>query len=595
MSLTSDEVNFMVYKYLLESGFSHSAFTFANESFVNRTRIAPGNEDQDIPAGALVAFVQKGLQYLELEANLNESSGGNTGGNLGEGNNTNVKNNNEEDDIDANFSVLTARDLLSKPVDALKALVKSRREMSAEERNRAIEEEETALKRKLEERKKAAMAVKTIDGTFAAAGGKNGGLDDVNQLFDVSQDEVTTLDGHLGEVFVCAWNPKREGMLASGSGDATARIWTLPAGPSGRVAEAKMKPPAVLEHTKKIKKENEEKDTTNKNGESKEDKNGVGGGGDAMDVDGGGGKNKEKKNDAEDEDEKKSKDVTTLDWNSDGTILATGSYDGDARLWDDSGKLVARLEQHKGPIFSLKWNKAGDSLISVSVDKTAVVWDAKSGEVKQTYELHEAPCLDVDWKGDTNVFATSSMDKKIYVCEVGKKAPLKKFEGHTDEVNCIKWDPVGNLLASCSDDYTAKIWSMNQNQALFTFSEHKKEVYTIKWSPTGPGTKNPDIPLMLATASYDHTVKLWNATTGECIRTFNMHTEPVYSVAFSPDGKHIASGSFDKRVRVWEIATGLLEKTYRGDGGVFEVCWNQEGSKIAACFSNNTIAVLDFE
>ena len=63
---------------------------------------------------------------------------------------------------------------------------------------------------------------------------------------------------------------------------------------------------------------------------------------------------KKKKNDAEDEDEKKSKDVTTLDWNSDGTILATGSYDGDARLWDDSGKLVARLEQHKGPIFSLE-------------------------------------------------------------------------------------------------------------------------------------------------------------------------------------------------------------------------------------------------
>ena len=101
----------MVYKYLLESGFSHSAFTFANESFVNRTRIAPGNEDQDIPAGALVAFVQKGLQYLELEANLNDNGGEN-----GEGNN-------EEEDIDAIFSVLTARELLSKPVDALKALV----------------------------------------------------------------------------------------------------------------------------------------------------------------------------------------------------------------------------------------------------------------------------------------------------------------------------------------------------------------------------------------------------------------------------------------------------------------------------------------
>jgi transducin (beta)-like 1 len=68
----------------------------------------------------------------------------------------------------------------------------------------------------------------------------------------------------------------------------------------------------------------------------------------------------------------------------------------------------------------------------------------------------------------------------------------------------------------------------------------------------------------------------------------------VYSVAFSPDGKHVASGSFDKRIRVWEIATGLLEKTYRGEGGVFEVCFSADGSKIAACFSNNTIAVLDF-
>ena len=149
------------------------------------------------------------------------------------------------------------------------------------------------------------MAVKTIDGTFAG-GGKNEVFGRRDQLFDVSQDEVTTLDGHLGEVFVCAWNPKKEDLLASGSGDATARIWTLPAGPSGRVAEAKMKPPAVLEHTKKIKKENEEKDT-NKNGENnKEDKNGVGGGGDAMDVDGGGGgKNKEKKNDANEGDDEK--------------------------------------------------------------------------------------------------------------------------------------------------------------------------------------------------------------------------------------------------------------------------------------------------
>ena len=53
----------------------------------------------------------------------------------------------------------------------------------------------------------------------------------------------------------------------------------------------------------------------------------------------------------------RSKDVTTLDWNPDGTILATGSYDGQARFWNEQGELLMTLAQHKGPIFSLKWNR----------------------------------------------------------------------------------------------------------------------------------------------------------------------------------------------------------------------------------------------
>eukprot|EP00951_Prasinocladus_malaysianus_P001653 scaffold11618_cov45-Prasinocladus_malaysianus.AAC.1 len=68
MSITSDEINFLVFRYLQESGFSHSAFTFGYESFVHKSKLN-GN---DVPPGALISFIQKGLQYLELEANLNE-------------------------------------------------------------------------------------------------------------------------------------------------------------------------------------------------------------------------------------------------------------------------------------------------------------------------------------------------------------------------------------------------------------------------------------------------------------------------------------------------------------------------------------------
>ena len=71
MSVTSDEVNVLVYRYLIESGFGHSAFTFAHESLVARTVVA----DADVPPGALITFLQKGLQYVEIESHLQEVSG----------------------------------------------------------------------------------------------------------------------------------------------------------------------------------------------------------------------------------------------------------------------------------------------------------------------------------------------------------------------------------------------------------------------------------------------------------------------------------------------------------------------------------------
>ena len=68
MSINSDELNYLVYRYLQESGFTHSAFTFAYESLVAKSSVA----GKEIPPGALVSFIQKGLQYVEIEAHLSE-------------------------------------------------------------------------------------------------------------------------------------------------------------------------------------------------------------------------------------------------------------------------------------------------------------------------------------------------------------------------------------------------------------------------------------------------------------------------------------------------------------------------------------------
>ncbi|KAI6078800.1 F-box-like/WD repeat-containing protein TBL1X [Aix galericulata] len=502
--------------------FSHSAFTFGIESHISQSNI----NGTLVPPAALISILQKGLQYVEAEISINEDG-----------------------------TVFDGR-----PIESLSLIDAVMPDV--------VQTRQQAFREKLAQQQASAAAAAAATAATAGAtttavsqqntpkngeatvNGEENGAHAINNHskpmeidgdVEIPPNKATVLRGHESEVFICAWNPVSD-LLASGSGDSTARIWNLNENSNSGSTQL------VLRHCIR---------------------------------EGG-------------HDVPSNKDVTSLDWNSDGTLLATGSYDGFARIWTEDGNLASTLGQHKGPIFALKWNKKGNYILSAGVDKTTIIWDAHTGEAKQQFPFHSAPALDVDWQNNTT-FASCSTDMCIHVCRLSCDRPVKTFQGHTNEVNAIKWDPSGMLLASCSDDMTLKIWSMKQDTCVHDLQAHSKEIYTIKWSPTGPGTSNPNSNIMLASASFDSTVRLWDVDRGVCIHTLTKHQEPVYSVAFSPDGKYLASGSFDKCVHIWNTQSGTLVHSYRGTGGIFEVCWNARGDKVGASASDGSITPGNFQ
>ena len=88
-------------------------------------------------------------------------------------------------------------------------------------------------------------------------------------------------------------------------------------------------------------------------------------------------------------------------------------------------------------------------------------------------------------------------------------------------------------------------------------------------------------------------MKLWDVELGRLLHSLNGHRDPVYSVAFSPNSEYLATGSLDRCLNIWSVKEAKIIKTYSGNGGIFEVCWNKEGNKVAACFADNVVCVFD--
>jgi WD40 repeat protein/tRNA A-37 threonylcarbamoyl transferase component Bud32 len=124
-----------------------------------------------------------------------------------------------------------------------------------------------------------------------------------------------------------------------------------------------------------------------------------------------------------------------------------------------------------------------------------------------------------------------------------------------------------------------------QAMPLFTYPGHTDWVWSVAWSPGGK---------RIASASADTTAQVWDATNGDHPDVYRLHSNTIYTVSWSPDGNHIASAGYDKTVQVWDPTFGDHFYTYAGHADwVWSVAWSPGGKRIASAGGDRTVQVWD--
>ncbi|WP_242051242.1 WD40 domain-containing protein [Nostoc spongiaeforme] len=160
-----------------------------------------------------------------------------------------------------------------------------------------------------------------------------------------------------------------------------------------------------------------------------------------------------------------------------------------------------------------------------------------------------------------------------------------QLQGHQDIVSEVAFSHDGKILASASSDNTIKLWNLTTGKKILTLTGHQSGVSSIAFSPDGK---------TLASGSADRTIKLWNLTTGKKILTLTGHQSWVNSIAFTQDGKTLASASADYTIRLWNLTTGKQISTMTGhQSRIRQIAFSPDGKTLASASRDYTIRLWD--
>nr|RNJ71150.1 MAG: hypothetical protein EDM05_00630 [Leptolyngbya sp. IPPAS B-1204] len=262
------------------------------------------------------------------------------------------------------------------------------------------------------------------------------------------------------------------------------------------------------------------------------------------------------------------KPITSVAFHADGKTVASGSYDQTIKLWSTtSHQCLQTLQKHTNFVWSVAFHPTQSLLASGGEDYTARLWDLETGQCTKTLQGHSNSIYTIALSPTQHLLASGHEDQTIKLWDFTPYPspltpypspltphPFRTLRGHTGRVLSVAFSPNEQLLASASPDGTIRLWNPNTGQCLRVLQGHTSWVWAIAFHPNSQ---------QIASAAYDHTVRLWDVHTGDCIYTLKEHTSSVLSVAFSPDGRWLVSGGYEQTIKLWHPQTGQCLNTLR--------------------------------
>jgi WD40 repeat protein len=228
---------------------------------------------------------------------------------------------------------------------------------------------------------------------------------------------------------------------------------------------------------------------------------------------------------------------------------------------------IDRFVGHNRKAENVAVSQDGRRILSASWDRTMILWDRETGRMIRRFGQQGGAKFSLAISPDGRRALSGGEDTVVRLWDLERGEVIREFRGHTGWVFCTAFSPDGRLAYSTSGgtdnghgwdelpDFAIRVWDVETGRPVRRLEGHRGLVWSVAVSPDGR---------RILTGSQDRLMILWDAESGAEIRRFPGHTDNVMCVAFLPDGLRAISASEDRTIRLWDVQTGQDIHCMRG-------------------------------